>query len=393
MLVSPEQSHDEFAVTHLDTKCVYHRNHVFVNPHRKSISSLVPTDPAVEAFHKTLPHYAPTPLRSLPELAGELGVAHVFVKDESARFGLPSFKILGASWAIYRTVCEKTGLPPDVSMVDAGDAAKRHSLVLITCSCGNWGRAVARMATYLGIRAIVFVPNGVSDASRTKMSDEGAEVIAVNGSYDDSIEAAVRRGDDAGALLVFDTSWEGFETVPKWVVEGYCTMLSEADHQVYQSCRRTPSTCVVPVGVGSVAQAVIAHYTAKDPNIHNITVESEAAPCLLESLHHDRSIPLETGQTILPPLNCGTLSMLAWPVLKDGVYASIAVSDVEAHQNLQYLNSNGINAGPCGGATLAAARRLHESSLIGQGPDGVLVLFSTEGMRGYDDPLEKCSVR
>lgn len=151
----------------------------------------------------------------MSDLAQELGVAHVFVKDESKRFGLPSFKILGASWAIHCAICEKAALPTTVSIKEAGLAARHHNVRLVTCSAGNWGRAVARMGSYLGIKVAVYVFKGVSEATKDLIRDEGANVMTVDGSYDDSIEAAIEAGEDQDALLVMDTSWDGFEKIPQ----------------------------------------------------------------------------------------------------------------------------------------------------------------------------------
>ena len=100
----------------------------------------------VQAFHAGLPGYAPTPLTEVPALAAELGVGRVFVKDESARMGLPAFKVLGASWAVHQVLSRRP----------SGDA-----LTLVTATDGNHGRAVARMARLFGQRAHVFVPGGV----------------------------------------------------------------------------------------------------------------------------------------------------------------------------------------------------------------------------------------
>lgn len=160
-------------------------------------------------------------------------------------------------------------------------------------------------------------------------------------------------------------------------------MLGETDRQVQKACGKQPTTCIISVGVGSVAQAVVAHYQAKNPHIQNITVEPRAAPCLMESLRNSKIVPVVTKNTIMNGMNCGTVSSLAWPVLKAGVFASIAVSDHECHECVQYLNTYGVNAGPCGAATLAAARRLQKEGLIRPDPHTVLVLFSTEGSREY----------
>lgn len=144
--------------------------------------------------------------------------------------------------------------------------------------------------------------------------------------------------------------------------------------------------CIVSVGVGSVAQAVVAHYQAKNSQIRNITVEPRAAPCLMESLRSGSIVPIVTKATIMDGMNCGTVSALAWPVLKAGVFASVAVSDLESHDCVQYLSTCGINAGPCGAATLAAARKLKDAGYLEPNPDAVIVLFSTEGSREYEKP-------
>lgn len=208
-------SSSTFPVVHLKTKQVYHRGDIFPNPHHTATTSTQENKHAIEQFHKTLPEYAPTPLVSLPDLAQELGISNVYVKDESLRFGLPSFKTLGASYAIHQAVCEKTLLAPPISLDEAGVAARKHGIRLVACSAGNWGRAVARMGKYLGIEAMIFLFDGVSESTRRLISGEGATVVAVDGSYDDSIKAAIEEGNKDGALLVMDTSWEGFETIPK----------------------------------------------------------------------------------------------------------------------------------------------------------------------------------
>jgi diaminopropionate ammonia-lyase len=174
-----------------------------------------PVDPAVLDFHRQLPDYAITPLTPLPDLAKELGIGHVFVKDESSRFGLPAFKILGASWAVYRLVASGTGLPLTSSLQEVGDAARIKGLRLVTCSEGNWGRAVARMAKYLGVKATIYVPRYMDEATQTKIRSEGAEVVVVKGEYDDCIVVTREDAEKTGGLLVMDTSWEGYEEIPQ----------------------------------------------------------------------------------------------------------------------------------------------------------------------------------
>jgi diaminopropionate ammonia-lyase len=168
----------------------------------------------VEPFHRSLPEYAVTPLISLPSLARELNLGHVLLKDESDRLGLPAFKILGASWAVFRAVAVECSLPLTSTLVEVGEAAQNAGVRLVTCTEGNWGRAVSRMAKYLNITAIIFVPSFMNKATQQKIESEGAKVVVVNGSYDDSITAAKEEAAKHG-LLVMDVSWEGYEQIPE----------------------------------------------------------------------------------------------------------------------------------------------------------------------------------
>lgn len=174
-------------------------------------------NPEVVPFHRSLPDYAVTPLTPLPDLAKQLGLGHVLLKDESNRLGLPAFKILGASWAVYKAVAAQCSLPLTCSLKEVGVAAKKSGIRLVTCTEGNWGRAVSRMAKYLDITAIIFVPDFMDQATQRKIESEGAEVVVVDGDYDFSIKTA-REEADKGGLLVMDVSWEGYETIPEVIL-------------------------------------------------------------------------------------------------------------------------------------------------------------------------------
>jgi diaminopropionate ammonia-lyase len=206
---------------------------VFINSAAKEWRFIPPEpstsqrEPLVQTFHRLLPSYAETPLHSLPPLAKELNLGHVLLKDESQRFGLPSFKILGASWAVYRAVTERLGLDArlflaqneqflDLQLLGAAARERGLGLKLVTCTEGNWGRAVARMARYMGIPAIVYVPAHMSETTREMIRGEGADVRVADGDYDVAVEAAREAAAAAeGSLLVMDISWEGYETVPQ----------------------------------------------------------------------------------------------------------------------------------------------------------------------------------
>ena len=198
-------------------------------------------DPRARAFHQALPGYAPTPLRSLPSLAVELGVAHVLAKDESFRLGLPAFKALGASWAMHCAL---------------ESASQSTRVTFVTATDGNHGRAVARFAQVLGHQARIVVPGGVHPAAVAAIRAEGAEVMERAGSYDDAVSYAAQLADGMpDGILVQDTAWEGYEELPRRIVEGYATLFEEIDDQARSADVGNVDAVFVPAGVGSLLQA------------------------------------------------------------------------------------------------------------------------------------------
>lgn len=379
---------------------------MFLNPLAASWRYTGPSaNPAVEPFHKSLPDYTVTPLISLPDLAKDLGLGYVLLKDESRRLGLPAFKILGASWAIYKAIAAKCRLPLTASIQELGAVASKESIKLVTCTEGNWGRAVARMARYLQITAVIFVPSFMDQATQQKIESEGAKVVVADGDYDFSIAKAKEEA-EKGGLLVMDVSWAGYEEIPEvapslhldrtncshpndqqWVVEGYTTMLIEADRQLQQLGIGEVTHAIASVGVGSWAQAVTMHYKSKQRSCPAtvVTVEPDTAASLKTSLEAGKITPISTEHTIMNGMNCGTTSTTAWEVLKDGVDASVTVSDIDVHNDLQYLHSQTVLNGPCGAAPLTALRRLckEKKDELGLDKKSVVTLFSTEGARDY----------
>jgi diaminopropionate ammonia-lyase len=317
------------------------------------------------AFHRSLPGYAPTALVELPALAEELAVGRVLVKDESARLGLPAFKVLGASWACHRVLRGRPGAR------------------LVTATDGNHGRAVARMARHFGVAATVFVPRVMLPETAERIAAEGAEVVRVEGDYDEAVRAAAEHAVAApDRALVQDTAWPGYTEVPGWIVEGYQTMLQEVDDQLGSA----PDLVVVPVGVGSLAEAVLRHYRrsgAGHPSV--LSVEPDSAACVLASLLAGAPVSVETGATVMAGLNCGTVSASAWPVLRDGCDAAVSVSDDEASRAVADLGQLGVSSGPSGAATLAGLRAAlsspNQRASLSLPADAVVVLLSTEGAR------------
>ena len=189
---------------------------MFLNPSAASWRYKGPSaGPEVIDFHARLPDYNITKLHSLPELAKDLGIGHVLIKDESNRLGLPAFKILGASWATFRAVAERCHLPLSASVEELGEAARVSDVRIVTCTAGNWGRAVARMGKYMQIPTTVFVPKNMDASTQEKITSEGANVIVVDGDYDQAILVAQKEAEAPKSIMMMDTSWEGYEVIPQ----------------------------------------------------------------------------------------------------------------------------------------------------------------------------------
>ncbi|KAJ5759138.1 hypothetical protein N7520_006294 [Penicillium odoratum] len=367
-------------------KAMSSRRPIYLNPATATERCDCSSSSSVTEFHKSLPNYAPTPLVFLPELATELGVKAVLVKDESNRFGLPSFKVLGASWGCFRAIAQTLGFESDkIALEELSSKAQASSISLVTASEGNHGRAVAYMARLLGIQAEIFVPRSMNQDTRDRIASEGAQVSVVQGTYDQAVKHASDKACDGRVLLIQDTAFEGYEEIPAWIVEGYSTMLSEVEEQLVQ-LGLSADMIVSPVGVGSLAHAVARH--CKSKHMAMVAVEPDSAPCLSSSLRAGKLVSVETSATIMDGMNCGTVSSTAWADLQRFVDACVTVSSYESHNAVQYLTSRSVPAGPCGGAPLAALRRLTQegSSLLKN--DSVVVLLSTEGARPYPIPKD-----
>lgn len=333
----------------------------------------------VIAFHRSLPGYAQTRLVSLPAIADELGVANVVVKEESARFGLPAFKILGASYAISRALSARHGhdhaLP--LNELRALISASRP-IELIAATDGNHGRAVAYTARLLGLPSRIFTPVDITEDAKRAIAAEGAATVDLALPYDDVVRAAAAaaEAEGDGALLVQDTSWTGYEQIPQWIVDGYSTVFDEVAEQLSDAGIDRLDVVVVPVGVGSLAQAAVRHYRSgtSDPSV--VSVEPEAAPAVIASLHAGRPVTVGTGTTIMAGLNCGTPSQVAWPTLRSGLDAAVVVTDDETTAAVHDLADLGVDSGPCGAAALAGVRTFARESYLP--PNANVLLLSTE---------------
>jgi diaminopropionate ammonia-lyase len=334
-----------------------------INPNAREMLDGPYPDRTPLRFHRRLPGYEETPLVDAPKLAGALGVGKVFVKDESSRLGLPAFKVLGASWAVYRALEERLG-------EDFGDweeiwELEEHlepslPLSLVAATDGNHGRAVARVARLLGLGAKIFVPGDMATARRKAIADEGAEVIVVDGTYDEAME---RSAGEAGerALVISDMSWPGYERIPSWVIEGYSTMLWEIDDELQRRSEVGPDLVVVQVGVGAFAAAVARHFRRPRASPHPklMSVEPASADCLLESVEAGSIVSVPgPHDSIMSGLNCGKPSLVAWPTVSRGIDLHIAVNDEPAREAMRLAAESGVVSSETGAAGLGGLLEL-----------------------------------
>jgi diaminopropionate ammonia-lyase len=347
------------------------------NPHVDPGAVRAGDEAGVRAFHQSLPGYQPSPLIEAPALAERLGVAAVFVKDESARLGMPSFKILGASWATHRALVDRLGLEPerirDVSAL--AEAIGDQQLTLVAATDGNHGRAVARMATLLGQSARILVPTDMVAERIDAIRGEGATVTVVDGNYDAAVAASAALADDTH-VIVSDTSWEGYERIPGWVIDGYHTIVAETLDELGQRGIEAPTVVATQMGVGAFATAMIRGFAPRGARI--VGAEPVQAACILESIRHGACVQLDGAlDSIMAGLNCGTPSPLAWPELRSGLNHVAAVTDADAEDAMRALADVGVVSGESGAAGLAAL--LAHGPELGLGSTDRVLIVSTEG--------------
>ena len=209
-------------------------------------------------FHRRLPGYEESPIVEAPRLAEKLGVAKVYVKSETARYGLPSFKVLGASWATYAALRDRLGPLPQGKLTPQqllDWAVPARHLTLIAATDGNHGRAVARVAKWFGLKARIFLPSFVSDARCAAIEAEGAELRIVEGVYDASVDAAIEDARNEDTLLISDTARTASDVIPQLVASGYTTAFAEIEEQLARIGDNGIDVVAVQAGVGGLASA------------------------------------------------------------------------------------------------------------------------------------------
>ena len=351
----------------------------------------------IRNVHRSLAEYHPTPLIELPRFAENVNVGRILVKDESHRFGLKAFKALGSTYAIYRRVRDslvQKGIdcPEAESFYRNDNVIPPNTFTFCTATDGNHGRGVAWVARKLHQKAVIYMPSGTVSARIDAIRSEGAEVIVVDGNYDPAVRTAIRETERNGWMMISDTSWPGYERIPRDIMAGYVTMFEEID----EAMNERPDVVFVQSGVGALA-ATAAWYYGHDPTakrVKPVAVEPPDAACLLESIVSPNGEPITckgAQKSIMAGLNCGTPSMTAWPFIRFGFDLFMTVPDEYSPKAMRryYHPETGdrrIISGESGAAGLAALLALHDIAALqparealGLTKDSTVLLLNTEG--------------
>lgn len=353
-----------------------------------------------KAFHKSFPQYSKTPLVSMKETAMHMGLGGLYIKDESYRFGLNAFKVLGGSYAMGKHLAQKLGVDiSDLSyekLTSPDVKEKLGDITFVTATDGNHGRGVAWTANKLGQKSVVYMPKGSSLARLENIRGEGAQASITDMNYDDAVRLAAEKAQKHGWVVVQDTAWEGYEEIPTWIMQGYGTMASEALQQLNEYGDERPTHIFIQAGVGSMAGAVQGYFKSVfgDDCPTTVVVEADLADCLYKSaVAEDGNPRAVTGDmpTIMAGLACGEANVIGWEVLKS--YSSMFVScpDWVAAYGMRVLGNpqkeddrviSGESGAVTAGLVAAIMTRDELSGLkdeLGLDENSKVLLFSTEG--------------
>ncbi|MGL4605863.1 MAG: diaminopropionate ammonia-lyase [Eubacteriaceae bacterium] len=354
-----------------------------------------------KAFHKSFPQYSETPLANLKKMAEYLGVNSFYVKDESYRFGLNAFKVLGGSFAMAKYIAQKLG--KDVSEVDynylTSDKLKQEfgQATFFTATDGNHGRGVAWAANKLGQKSVVFMPKGSTETRLNNILKENAVATIEEVNYDECVRIANEQAENTeNGVMVQDTAWDGYEEIPAWIMQGYGTMASEAAEQLKASGCDRPTHIFVQAGVGSLAGAVQGYFANLFPDNcpTTVIVEAEIADCLYKSAAaEDGKIRFVDGemQTIMAGLACGEPNTISWDILKNHSAFFVSAPDWVSAKGMRMLSAPikgdpQVVSGESGAVAMGLVATLMESDeykklrdAIKLDKDSKIIMFSTEG--------------
>jgi len=306
---------------------------------------------AAQAEITSWPGYVATQLRSLDEIAAAAGIALLNYKDESTRFGLGSFKALGGAYAVLNylsgVLSQQLGRTVTMAEIRSGALAEEAAKITVaTATDGNHGRSVAWGARQAGCRCRIYIHREVSKGREQAMAAYGAEVIRIDGDYDESVRLAAKESADNGWQVISDTSYEGYLDVPRQVMAGYTIMVSE----ILESMEKPPTHVIIQAGVGGLAAAMCAAFwSALGVNRPRfIITESDRAACIIESMRNQKPSHVEiTEETIMAGLSCGEISLIAWEILSRGACAALTLGDEAVAPAMRLMARDGIEAGEC----------------------------------------------
>ena len=356
---------------------------------------------AARAFHASFPQYNVTPLAKLDGMADYLGLGSLFVKDESYRFGLNAFKVLGGSFAMARYIAEETG--KNVAECDFSYLTSEKLLeefgqaTFFTATDGNHGRGVAWAAHRLGQKAVVRMPKGSAKPRFDNIAKEGAEVSIEELNYDDCVRMAAKEAEETEhGVIIQDTAWDGYEEIPSWIMQGYGTMAAEAVEQLRAQGVDRPTHVFVQAGVGSFASAMAGYFAnvyADNPPVF-VIMEACAADCLYQGALAADGDPRTVGgdlATIMAGLACGEPNTIGWDILRNHASVFLSCPDWVSAKGMRMLSApvkgdpqvvSG-ESGAVGMGVIAAVMQddayAELRELLGLGADSEVLLFSTEG--------------
>ncbi len=301
----------------------------------------------VKGFHESIPQYERTPLVKLENLAKMLGVKGVYLKDESYRFGLNAFKVLGGSFAMAKYMADKLGKDiselPYEKLISDEVRNELGDITFFTATDGNHGRGVAWTANKLKQKSVVYMPKGSSLIRLNNIKAEGAKASITELNYDDAVRLATEDAAKVGGLVVQDTAWEGYEDIPAWIMQGYGTMAKEAVEQLSEYGVERPTHVFIQAGVGSLAGAVQGYMAAKFEECPiTVVVEADKADCFYKSAEAGDGKPRFVGgdmQTIMAGLACGEPNTIGFEILKNYSEAFISAPDWVSAKGMRILGN------------------------------------------------------
>lgn len=359
------------------------------------------------SFHSSFPQYSITPLAQLDGMAQYLGLAGLCVKDESYRFGLNAFKVLGGSFAMAKYIAQQ--MNRDVSemtyeyLTSKAFRDEFGQATFFTATDGNHGRGVAWAANKLGQKAVVHMPKGSSQPRFDNIAKEGATVTIEEVNYDECVRMAAAEADATkNGVIVQDTAWDGYEEIPAWIMQGYGTMAGEAAEQLRQIEVNRPTHVFVQAGVGSLAGAVVGYFTNLYPNNPPkfVVMEAQVADCLYQgAMAADGKPRIVDGdlQTIMAGLACGEPNTLSWDILRNHCDVFVSCPDWVSARGMRMLGvpvkgDPVVISGESGAVGMGLIATLMETDeykdlrdTIGLDRFSQVLMFSTEG---NTDPMK-----